>query len=137
LHHVVSSKIQVAEPYKPMATALFSAAANPNSTLSPFSEESKATRQRAIAMFEELVESSKDKFHPEIKRLLPKFLWLYEMGVILFWIYDRSKGSEHTLKLIDKTVPLIEQLNELLNSTLGSFLRKRVIAILKEFEPTL
>jgi len=137
LHHVVTTKIKVAEPYKDMAVALFASAANPKSPLSPFSEESRATRESALRQFTELVDGAEDHIHKDLRPLLPKYLWLYEMGVILFWIYDRSKDSRHTYALIDKTVPLIEQMNDTLNSTLGRFLRKRVITLMKEFEPTL
>ncbi len=30
---------------------------------------------------------------------LPKILWLYQMGLILFWIYDRSEGQARTMRL--------------------------------------
>lgn len=137
LRHVVTTKIEVAEPYKDMAVALFANAANPKSPLSPFSEDSRETRESALRQFTELVDGTEDSIHRDLRPLLPKYLWLYEMGVILFWIYDRSPDSRNTYRLIDKTVPLIVQMNETLNSTLGRFLRKRVIALLEEFEPTL
>ena len=32
------------------------------------------------------------------------------MGVVLFWVYDRSPGQRRTRRLIDGVVPLIDRL---------------------------
>ena len=32
---------------------------------------------------------------------MPKILWLYQMGLILFWIYDRSEGQARTMRLLE------------------------------------
>lgn len=133
LHRVVTAKIEVALPYKKVVRALYQVAANPESPSSPFSEESKALRQKAIHLFEELVDGSEDSFHPQIKKDLGKYLWFYQMGVILFWIYDNSKDSKKTFEFIDKTVPLIVWLNEMLQSAWAVPFRKKVIATIKSF----
>lgn len=137
LHHVVSLKILLAEPHKDMARALYRVAANPQSSLSPFSEESKDLRLKALKIFEQVVEGSRTKFNPEIKALLPKYLWLYQMAVILHWVYDTSESSKRTHELIDKTVPLIVWFNETLQSTWAAPFRKKILAALKSFEPSL
>lgn len=135
LHKTVTSKIEVAMPYKNMSRALYRVAANPESPLSPFSEQSKKIRLEALQMFEQLVDGSKDKFHPEIKKLLPEYLWLYEMGIILFWIYDESKNSKMTFELIDKTVPLMGTVNQMIQNPLAAPFRKKIINLLKSFAP--
>jgi AcrR family transcriptional regulator len=137
LHRVVTSKIEVALPHKDMVRALFRVAANPQSPLSPFSEESKEVRLEALAIFASLVVDCEDRFHPEIKKLLPEFLWLYQMGIILFWIYDQSKDSRRTFEFIDRTVPLLESLNQMIQSPLAAPFRKKIIAMLKSFAPDL
>lgn len=137
LHQTISSKIQTAMPYKNMALALYREAANPESALSPFSEESKQTRLQALEIFREVVNGSKDKFHPEIKKILPEFLWLYQMGIVLFWIYDKSKDSQKTFELIDKTIPLVEWANRMIQSPLASLFRNKIISALKSFVPNL
>ena len=45
LHHVVTSKIEVALPFKNMVRAIYRIAANPESPLSPFSQESKTGQE--------------------------------------------------------------------------------------------
>jgi hypothetical protein len=41
---------------------------------------------------------------------LPDLLWLYQMGVVLFWVHDRSPGARRTYALVDRTVPLVVRL---------------------------
>ncbi len=137
LHKVVTSKIEGALPYKKMATALYRIAANPLSPLSPFSDESKKLRLKSLKIFEDVVNGSDDKFSADLKDLLPKYLWLYQMGVILYWIYDQSKKSKKTFKLINKTVPLINSLNQAFKSPISIPFRKTVISLLRDFLPNL
>lgn len=135
LHLVIESKMRGALPYKDMARSLFRSAANPESELSPFSPESKELRDASIQIFEQVVAGSKDKFSDEVRGLLPKYLWLYQMGIILFWIYDTSAASKRTFQLIDQTVPLIAGLNQQLMSPLARPFRKKIISILQSNAP--
>lgn len=135
LHRVVTAKIEMALPHKDMALALYRVAANPQSSLSPFSAESKLLREKAITIFENLIQGCDQDFHKELKPLLPKYLWFYLMGVILFWIYDKSKKSQRTFEFIDKTVPLIVWLIDSFQSAWAAPFRKKVLQTLKEFEP--
>lgn len=137
LRHVVRLKIELAEPHKDMARALYRVAANPESPLSPFSKESEELRLKSLQIFEQLVEGSHGRFHKEIRSLLPKYLWMYQMAIILFWIYDTSKNSKRTFELIDQTVPLITWLNDSLNSAWSAPFRGKIISTLKSFEPAL
>lgn len=137
LHRVVSSKIEIALPHKNIARALYKAASDPNSPLSPFSKESQDIRLKALNIFGSVVTGSKSRFHSEIVKVLPEYLWLYQMGVILFWIYDNSKGSKKTFELIDKTVPLIDSLAQMIQSPLAAPFRSKIISALKTFAPEL
>ena len=35
------------------------------------------------------------------------------MGVVLFWVHDRSPGQQRTLTLVDGIVPLVDKLARL------------------------
>lgn len=137
LHKTVRFKIELAEPHKDMARALYRVAANPESSLSPFSKESTELRLKSLAIFTQVVEQSDARFHSQIRPLLPKYLWMFQMAIILFWIYDQSKDSRRTYDLIDQTVPLITWLNDSLNSAWSAPFRKKIISVLKSFEPDL
>jgi hypothetical protein len=45
-----------------------------------------------------------------LRTRLPELLWLYSMGIVLYWVHDRSPGCEKTYRLIDSTAPLPERL---------------------------
>lgn len=137
LHEVVKSKIEIAEPNKEIARALFRVAANPQSEMSPFSKTSRDLRLKSLALFEQVLEGSTSKVHEDVRELLPKYLWFYQMGVILYWIYDDSPKSKKTFELIDKTVPLIVWMNELMQSAWAAPFRKKILSALKSFEPDL
>jgi hypothetical protein len=36
-------------------------------------------------------------------------LWLYQMGIVLYWVHDRSPDHTRTVTLLDRTVPLIDR----------------------------
>ena len=133
----LATKIEVAQPYKKLARALFRVAANPDSPMSPFSKTSEKLRGESLAICRELVEGSEDSFHPEVKKLLPEYLWLFQMGVILFWIYDNSPDGRNTVQLIERTVPMIDSLNQMVRSPFAKPFRQKIISLLKEFKPQL
>jgi AcrR family transcriptional regulator len=110
LRGVVRAHIVIATPYHQFAGVLFKTAADPRSPLSPFSAESSEPRQRSIALFTELVNGSDVKVGKELRAELPELLWLYQMGIILFWVHDNSARTARTYLLIDRTVPLVDKL---------------------------
>lgn len=137
LHRTVASKIEAAQPHKNMARALYRSAADPLSPLSPFSEDSKELRLKSLAIFREVVDGAREKFSPELKVMLPEYLWMYQMGVILFWIYDDSEGSKRTFDLIEQTVPVIESALHTIQSPLAAPFRGRILKLLMSFAPDL
>ena len=110
LRGVLHAGIDVNVPYHAFAATFFKSAAEPSSPLSPFSKESSPAREAAIAIFRDVVEGSGAKLDPELRRELPELLWLGWMGVILFWVYDKSPDQRRTRRLIDGAVPLIDRL---------------------------
>lgn len=107
---VMRTKIETSQPYHRFAGVLFRTAADPHSALNPFSEESKALREEATALFAEVVAGSTGRFSKALRTELPSLLWTYQMGVILFWIHDRSSGCVRTYKMAEHTVDLIARL---------------------------
>jgi AcrR family transcriptional regulator len=109
LRGVLLAWLEVAAPYHEFGTQIFKNAADPSSPLSPFSPESGPARDAYIALFREVVDGSKVKIHPELRAQLPQLLWLCQMGIVLFWVHDRSTGCARSHRLVEQTVPLIEQ----------------------------
>ena len=77
--------------------ALLGHAADPLHRLSPFSEATRAIRDRDQEFFARAIAESREMRLPaELAAHLPRLLWLYQMGLILYWIYDRSPGQRQT-----------------------------------------
>jgi AcrR family transcriptional regulator len=110
LRGVLHAGIDVNAPYHSFAATFFKSAAEPSSPLSPFSRESSPARDASIGLFRDVVEGSSAKIDPELRKELPELLWLGWMGVILFWVYDKSPDQRRTRRLIDGAVPLIDRL---------------------------
>ncbi len=111
LRGVLLARVDSMQSEKAFAVAFFRYAADPESPLSPFSEESAPAREMSIALYREAVEGAKDlKIPPVLREQLPSLLWLYQMGVVLFWVHDRSRGAERTYALVSRTVPMVVRL---------------------------
>lgn len=110
---VLHAGIHVNAPYHAFATSFFAVAADPDSPLSPFSAESAPAREASIALFREVRDGSRLKTDPQLRAQLPELMWLAYMGVILYWVHDRSPGQRKTHLLIDRAVPLLARLVEL------------------------
>lgn len=102
--------LDVAEPYHRFGTQFFVNAADPDSPLSPFSDESTPARDASIGLMRDVIADSDAKLDPDLRDDLPDLLWLYQMGVVLFWIHDRSRGQKRSRMLVERTVPLIARL---------------------------
>ncbi len=110
LRGVLSAWVDVAEPYHGFAGKFFKNAAEPTSPLSPFSPESTGAREASTALFRDLLEGSDLKLAPTLRREMPELLWLLHMGVVLFWVHDRSPGQRRTRGLVDRSVPIVDRL---------------------------
>lgn len=107
---VLLAWVDVAQPFHEFAGAFFKAAAEPTSPLSPFSPESRPAREAAIALQTRVIEGSDATVPKSLRNDLPELLWLAQMGVVLFWVHDRSEGQRRTRALIRATVPLLDRL---------------------------
>ena len=110
LGEVLTSWVDVAEPFHGFAGKFFKVAAEPTSPLSPFSSESRGAREASIDLFRRVVDGSDLKAPAAIRAELPELLWLLQMGVVLFWVHDSSTGQKRTRALVRQVVPLVDKL---------------------------
>jgi AcrR family transcriptional regulator len=125
LLEVLRLKIRTLEPYHEFAGVLFKTAADPHSPLNPFGHDAAPVRRDSIELFERLVADAKTRLPADLKAELPYLLWLYHMGIILFWIHDQSPKRARTFYVIDRTVDLIDRLIALASNPLMRPLRKK------------
>jgi len=129
---VMRLKIDTLEPYHEFAGVLFQTAADPNSPLNPFAPASASVRRDSIRLFEQVVEQTKARIPNDLRAELPYLLWLYHMGIILFWIHDRSRKRARTFHLIDQTVDLLDKLISLASNPFMRPVRKRALKLVAE-----
>lgn len=129
---VMRLKISTLEPYHEFAGVLFKTAADPHSPLNPFAHESAPVRRDSIKLFEEVVGETRARIPADLRGELPYLLWLYHMGVILFWIHDSSPKRGRTYRLIDQTVDLLDKLISLASNPLMRSVRKRALKMVAE-----
>ncbi|MGW3625192.1 TetR family transcriptional regulator [Streptomyces sp. NPDC000880] len=99
---VMTAWLDIAAPYHEFAAQFFKNAADPESPLSPFSPESEHAREAAIAVHREVLTGSRAKVPEELADVLPELMWLSQMGLVLFWVFDRSKGRERSRGLAER-----------------------------------
>jgi AcrR family transcriptional regulator len=106
LRGIIAHKFEYFAPNRALLGAL-SAHIDPDHPLSPFSATTRAIRDRDIAFFRRAVDESGIRLAPSVLPYLPRLLWLYQMGLLLYWVYDRSPKQAQTALLFDKTLSLI------------------------------
>ena len=108
-----------------------SAHIDPQHALSPFSKETRSIRERDIRFFSRALEEGKVRIPEDLKVRLPRVLWLYQMGLILFWVYDSSPKQKRTLKLFEKSLDMVVTLIKLSGFPLLRPVRKLALGLLE------
>src|SRR5215471_2500747 len=119
------------EPFHAVAGSIFSTVANPSSPLNPFGGPAAPLREEVVAMYAEVVNGSDARIPADIAEMLPLTLWLYQMAILYFWIFDKSPGRLRTLEVIDETTELIVRLLTLANLPVLRGSRKRMLGLMK------
>jgi len=122
---VMRAKLDTSMPYHQFAGVLFKTAAYPTSPLNPFSEDSLPVRRQSTELFAEVVTGADTRLTAELTAELPNLLWVYHMGIILYWIHDTSPGCAKSYRLMERSVKLVLRLASLFQfPLLRPFLRE-------------
>lgn len=108
LEIALASWLDTAAEYHEFAAQFFRTAADPDSSLSPFSNESHPARATAVDLFREVLSGSDlaPKLDAELAELLPELLWLHLMVVVLYWVFDRTPDTERTREFVRRSTPV-------------------------------
>jgi AcrR family transcriptional regulator len=131
LRGTIRAVVITCEPFHTVAGSIFSTVANPSSPLNPFGAAARPLRDEVVALYAEVVRGSDARVPADIAEMLPLMLWLYQMGILYFWIFDRSPGRLRTLEVIDETTDLIVRLIGLANVPILRGSRKRILSMIK------
>lgn len=120
-------------PYHCFGGAFIGSALPPQSAVNPFGEASREVRESAVEIFTEVVAGT--KVPPFLRTQLPELLWLAYMGIVLFWVYDRSEGQRRTRTLVDGAAPLIGKLVSLSRLPVVKPLVEEALALKSRVQP--
>jgi len=67
-----------------------------------------------------------------LRKRLPELLWLYSLGIVLYWVHDSSPGCEKTYRLIDSTAPVAERLIRLARLPVLRSMTRQLLSVLDE-----
>jgi AcrR family transcriptional regulator len=130
LRALIEVKLSYFAPDRGLLRAL-AAHTDPAHPLSPFSAQAGEIRERDVQFFERLLTESRIKLPADLGPLLPRILWMYQMGVILFWIYDGSAVQKRTHTLIEKSAVMVSRLIRLSGFPLLRPARKAVVELVE------
>lgn len=132
---VLENRFALLEPNLKFLGALFKHSPDPEDPLSPFSKETEAIREKAIELFRVALEGGDVKVTEDLHAHLPRLLWLYQLGLILFWIYDRSAEKQRTRVLMEKSLGLVVNLVKISGLPLMRPARKTVLELMELVTP--
>jgi AcrR family transcriptional regulator len=130
LRALVEVKLAYFAPDRGLLRAL-AAHTDPEHPLSPFSAQTSQIRERDIGFFARLLAESRMKLPADLAPILPRILWLYQMGLILFWIYDRSAEQKRTRALLKQSAVMVSRLIRLSGFPLLRPARKAVVELVE------
>jgi AcrR family transcriptional regulator len=126
---LLEAKLKYFEPNRRLLGAL-AAHADPEHPLSPFSAATREIRERDVASFARALAASRIRVARDLEPHLPRILWMYQMGLILFWIYDRSPAQQRTRTLVRKSAAIVERLVKLAAFPLMRPVRRMVVDLM-------
>jgi AcrR family transcriptional regulator len=134
LQAIIEAKFSYFTPNRAFLGALMAHAADPKSPLSPFGAPSRDVREADIARFQRALDETKTSVAADIAPHVAKLLWFYQMGLILFWIYDQSPHQKRSHELLEKSVEMVVALIKLSNLPLLRGARRSVLRIIEVIE---
>ena len=130
LRAVLDIKFAYFAPNRKFLGALFPHAADPQDPLSPFSDQNLPIRLADQECFRQLLSATKTRVPADLAPFLPDVLWLYQMALILIWIYDRSKGQRRTQNILAKSLPVVVKFIEFSRLPFAKPVRSMVVELL-------
>lgn len=134
LRALIQAKFNYFKPNRRFLGALMAHAADASSPLSPFGEPSRDIRKFDLSHFERALVETKTRVPDDLAPHIAKILWFYQMGLLLFWIYDKSPQQRRSRDLLDKSLDIVVMLIKLSSLPLLKPARKRVLELIEIIE---
>lgn len=105
---VLTTRLDTLAKDRKLLVAIFRGAADPDSETSFFGAATENVRRESIALYDEaLADAVPDA---RTRELLALSLWSLQMGILLYFLHDRSPGAKKTRALADGAVAQLSAL---------------------------
>jgi AcrR family transcriptional regulator len=131
LKTLIKVKLEYFAPYRGVLRALLKNGADPAHPLSPFAENNKPIRDIDVAWFRKILIDCGTGVPKDLEPHMPEVLWMFQMGVIYFWISDNSRGQQRTARLLELGAKIIATLLRIAGLPLTRPVRKVAIELIE------
>jgi len=113
-HRTMLTQFELMAPYRDTLSAIFDAVLNPRSEVGVFSEGSADVRLQSKKLFIEVVAGATDTPRASQAGNIATILYGAYLGLVLFWLQDRSPGTRTTFELLSFTRDMLVLVRPLL-----------------------
>jgi AcrR family transcriptional regulator len=108
---LLAIQIEEVTPYEEFLSLIVTQAAAPQSRLNPCSEDAARLRKHFMAYVDEVFFKARARDElpnlPGQDEMLRGAFWVFNLGILMFWLNDESPDKEDTYVLLDKTLRFI------------------------------
>jgi AcrR family transcriptional regulator len=122
------TKIDVMADDQRLLRGLFRFGGDPDHPLSWFGPDTRDQRVASIRVFQAALEG--ERLPDDVRDAAPTLLWTLHMGLLLYFLYDRSEGQKKTRRLVDQAVDFVIDAKRIALLPLMRPVRRRVLDIL-------
>jgi AcrR family transcriptional regulator len=126
------TKLDIVQDDRRLLAALFRFTAEPEHPLSPLSPATRGVREQSIAILAQAI--GDERLPDDIRSVLPVALWVLQMGILLYFIYDQSEGQQRTRRLVDGAMTLVVRVLSLAKLSVLKPVRGSVLTLLRDAE---
>lgn len=131
LRELIRIKLTHFEPNRGVLRALLRNGADPKHPLSPFSPQTQEIREIDMAWFRRILVDCGMRIPRDLGPHLPGVLWLFQMGVIFFWVIDESPDQTRSLRLLEVASKSVAALIRISGLPLMRPLRKTALELIE------
>lgn len=107
LRKLIEVKLDYFTPNRDVLRALLRNGADPQHPLSPFSPQTTDIRVIDLDWFRRILVDCGFTIPRDLEPHLPDVLWLFQMGVIYFWVTDDSPAQSRSRRLLDRAAKAV------------------------------
>jgi AcrR family transcriptional regulator len=130
LRVAMQSKFDLAQNDRNLLGVVFRNTGEPQHPLSCLGPATADIRRRSMQVFHDAI--AEEKLPRDLRELLPLALWSLQMGLLILFLYDGSKGQQRTRRLADGSLELTVKLLGLAKLPLLMPVRKKILALLQQ-----